>query len=79
MNIEENYGIAKIKDEGTVHQLSISWDFDGDISEVDERYPTMLFTPDTFRDLHFHIDLTDEEAIRLYQWLGAYLDMKKIK
>ena len=37
-------------------------------------HPVFLFTPDLDdTDLHFHIDLTNAEAMRLYLWLGEHL------
>lgn len=74
-----HYMIETVK-EGRRDNLSMSWDYDTDASNVTERHAVMLYTPD-MEDTsnHEHIEFSDEEAKKLHSWLGRFLEMKGIK
>jgi len=81
MSFEDRFGITDIINEHSAESgeaLSISWDVhESDFEDVADRFACILYTPDmSDKMIHHHIELTDEQAVSLRDWLIAYLDMK---
>lgn len=68
MAYKDKHGITKIKS-GNFHNLSISYEV-----EDEHKVPMFLFTPN-MKDtsLHYHIELSNQEATELRDWLNDYL------
>ena len=63
-----------------IDNLSISIDFDDNWDEIAQRFPVILFTPDMNNTAeHWHIRLSDNQAIHLNKWLDEFLKMKGLK
>lgn len=63
MAYEDKYSITDIKD-SKYNNLIIS---------IDEKSPVLLYTPNMDNTAeHFHIELNDKEANKLYMWLMQY-------
>ena len=53
--------------------LSISSDYDDDPKVA---HPVFLFIPDPTMPEHYHIEITDDVAIKLQHWLDIYTRSK---
>jgi len=59
-----------------IERLSISLDYDDDPNIT---HPVMIYVPDVAEFEHHHIQLTDEEAMTMWTWLGEYFKSKQEK
>lgn len=57
-------------------RLSMSWDYDTDEKNVDERFAVLLYVPWLEDSEHDHVYFEDEEIINLRNWINRYLKMK---
>ena len=58
----------------------MSMDCDVNFENIKNRFACMLFTPDMDNTMeHWHIKLTDKQAVKLRNWLNDFLKMKGIK
>ena len=58
---------------GRYKNLHISWDYDGDIYDKNNRTAVLLWIPDTKKHDHEHIEMNREQAQILKEWLDEYL------
>jgi hypothetical protein len=58
-------------------RLAVGWDYEDDPSDKSQRFVNMLYVPYTPEFPHEHIELNREEAIKLRDWLSAFIEFTK--
>jgi hypothetical protein len=61
---------------GNVHNLRVSWDYEDDKNDRDQRFVVLLFTPNLkLPEEREHIALSKDEARRPADWLNEFLKL----
>jgi hypothetical protein len=78
--IKKYHLVEKIRN-AKVDNISLSWNSNQLPGEEtpDKAFATILYVPEMSEADHYHISLSDKQALKLRNWLNTFLELKGIE